>query len=526
MATTYPGSPGAGRVVLIYALFAGAWIGEQEPHTQQIRLVASNDLARELLGDEGIALHAVPHDAHSLAAAAMRDGRPAYTIDYLNDPRTASRREVARERGVHSAAALPIRHGGAATRVFVVYLGGKDTLDPETMALFEEMAADVSFALDNIARDRELVETRERLELSTRGTGFGIWDWWDVRDPDRLWISPRTYQLYGLRPGDDNPSVGALVSLVHAQDRPGVEAALQAAVREGVPLDGEFRIPSERGPFRRRRLKTQVVRDASGNVTRLIGVIEDIDERVHAEQAARESEARFRAIIEQSISGICIIDANGIFLYVNPRLVVILGYARSEDVTGRPALEFVAPEGYAIAQKNIRQPITGEAQTARFSFEALRKDGTHVTLGAHGTAGTYRGARVIIATVQDVTEVKRAEDRAQHYVEQLERTTQSTIEVVSAMGEMRDPYTHGHERRVGELAAAIGQEMGLDAERVEGIRGAGYLHDIGKIGTPSEILSKPSRLSAAEFELVKQHAQQGYGILKRFDFPWPVAEIA
>jgi HD-GYP domain-containing protein (c-di-GMP phosphodiesterase class II) len=101
---------------------------------------------------------------------------------------------------------------------------------------------------------------------------------------------------------------------------------------------------------------------------------------------------------------------------------------------------------------------------------------------------------------------------------------QSAIEVVSTIGELRDPYTHGHERRVGGIATAIAIEMGLPADRIEGIRVAGYLHDVGKIAVPAEILSKPTRLSKIEFELVKAHAQQSYEILKGMEFPWPVAE--
>jgi putative nucleotidyltransferase with HDIG domain len=109
-------------------------------------------------------------------------------------------------------------------------------------------------------------------------------------------------------------------------------------------------------------------------------------------------------------------------------------------------------------------------------------------------------------------------------VAKLRRAVQSTIEVVSTIGELRDPYTHGHERRVGEVATAIATEMGLPAERIEGVRVCAYLHDVGKIAVPAEILSKPTRLSATEFELVKQHAQQSYEILKGMEFPWPVAE--
>jgi PAS domain S-box-containing protein/putative nucleotidyltransferase with HDIG domain len=231
-------------------------------------------------------------------------------------------------------------------------------------------------------------------------------------------------------------------------------------------------------------------------------------------------------MIEQSISGICIMDANQRFVYVNPRLTVILGYESSESIIGRPALDFVAAENHALVAENMRLRVVGEAQSERYNFEAIRKDGSRITLGAHGTTGLYDGKRVVIATVQDVTELRRAEEEIERTVAKLRRAVQSTIEVVSTIGEMRDPYTHGHEHRVGEIATAIAIEMGLPADRIEGIRVAGYLHDVGKIAVPAEILSKPMRLSKTEYELVKQHAQQSYEILKGVEFPWPVAEAA
>jgi HD-GYP domain-containing protein (c-di-GMP phosphodiesterase class II) len=102
----------------------------------------------------------------------------------------------------------------------------------------------------------------------------------------------------------------------------------------------------------------------------------------------------------------------------------------------------------------------------------------------------------------------------------------STVQVVTTLGEMRDPYTAGHQRRVAEIAVAIGAELGFDARRQEGLRVAGYLHDVGKIRIPSEILSKPGKLSPAEFQLVQGHAQASYDVLKDVEFPWPVAEVA
>ncbi len=67
--------------------------------------------------------------------------------------------------------------------------------------------------------------------------------------------------------------------------------------------------------------------------------------------------------------------------------------------------------------------------------------------------------------------------------------------------------------------------MHLPADMVEGIRIAGVIHDIGKISVPAEILSKPGKLSQKEFELIKDHPQTGYEVLKDVEFPWPIAQI-
>ena len=96
---------------------------------------------------------------------------------------------------------------------------------------------------------------------------------------------------------------------------------------------------------------------------------------------------------------------------------------------------------------------------------------------------------------------------------------------MSQVVETRDPYTAGHERRVAELATAIGQEMGVDGAELDGLRLGSLIHDIGKISVPAEILAKPGRLSPVEFNLIKQHAQAGYEILSVIDFGRPVAEM-
>jgi len=122
-------------------------------------------------------------------------------------------------------------------------------------------------------------------------------------------------------------------------------------------------------------------------------------------------------------------------------------------------------------------------------------------------------------------ERKRAEKNLLETNQLLSQAITTTIQVLGMTVEARDPYTAGHQRRTTILAEAIAGEMGFPPEKIEGLRMAGKIHDIGKISTPSEVLSKPTRLTPVEYELVKAHAQKGYEILKEVESPWPLAEI-
>ena len=111
------------------------------------------------------------------------------------------------------------------------------------------------------------------------------------------------------------------------------------------------------------------------------------------------------------------------------------------------------------------------------------------------------------------------------YKRQLRKTLDGTVRALSRLTERRDPYTAGHQERVAELACAVAREMGLSEDRIEGLRVAGLLHDIGKTSVPAEILTKPTVLTELEFGVIKEHVRVAYDILSEIDFPWPVAEI-
>jgi len=109
-------------------------------------------------------------------------------------------------------------------------------------------------------------------------------------------------------------------------------------------------------------------------------------------------------------------------------------------------------------------------------------------------------------------------------VQSLKEALMASVEAMAKLVETRDPYTAGHEHRVAELASAIGRRMGLPQSTIEGLQVIGHLHDLGKIAIPTEILSKPTRLTPIEVQMVQSHPQVGYEILKGLTFPWPVAD--
>jgi HD-GYP domain-containing protein (c-di-GMP phosphodiesterase class II) len=159
-------------------------------------------------------------------------------------------------------------------------------------------------------------------------------------------------------------------------------------------------------------------------------------------------------------------------------------------------------------------------------FRLRHKNGSDVYVETRGSTVMSNGTPVAIqAIARDITERKRAEEQLRESLEQLRRAVETTIQVLVMAVEMKDPYTAGHQRRMTKLARTMATEMGLPPEKIEGLRMAGVIHDIGKITLPTEILSKPMKLSAIELSLIREHVRLGYDILKDVESPWPLAEI-
>jgi PAS domain S-box-containing protein/putative nucleotidyltransferase with HDIG domain len=153
-------------------------------------------------------------------------------------------------------------------------------------------------------------------------------------------------------------------------------------------------------------------------------------------------------------------------------------------------------------------------------------DEVSMLLGLANQAGlAIENAKLYEDAQRELAERKMAQEELSASVETLERTLKGAVSALAATTKYRDPYTAGHQELVTDLACAIAKEMGLPEARIDGLRVAGQLHDLGKIALPAEVLTKPSKLTETETLLIRTHVQAGYEILTTIDFPWPVAEI-
>lgn len=238
----------------------------------------------------------------------------------------------------------------------------------------------------------------------------------------------------------------------------------------------------------------------------------------------RASEENFRHSVEDSLLGIRIVTVNGQTIYANRTLLDTYGNTSVEEMDSVPNRERYTPASYSAHRERVEKRKLGEFVAPNYEIEIVRKNGEIRNLLVNRGEVFWDGKEQIQTLYQDITERKRAEKALDESYDKLRKTLDAVIQTMALTVEMRDPYTAGHQRRVAQLACAIAGELNLPQEKINGIRVAGIIHDIGKICVPSEILSKPGRITEMEFSLIKEHPRTGYDIIKGIDFPWPVAQ--
>jgi PAS domain S-box-containing protein/putative nucleotidyltransferase with HDIG domain len=266
--------------------------------------------------------------------------------------------------------------------------------------------------------------------------------------------------------------------------------------------------------------------NTKGEPTYLLGISEDITDRKRNDEALRESEGKYRGILENMDDAYYELDLSGNLVFFNDALISKTGFPR-EELMGMNYKQYISPETVKPVTMIFSEIYrTGQTVTL-FDYEVIMKDGqakyfeswAGLLFDSNSQPIGFRGM------ARDITARKEVEKQLQETLESLRKAVGVTIQVMVSAVEMRDPYTAGHQSRVAELARSIATEMELSQDKIEAIRMAGPIHDIGKLSVPAEILSKPTKLTNIEFSLIKEHARTGFEMLKDVESPWPLAEI-
>lgn len=259
-------------------------------------------------------------------------------------------------------------------------------------------------------------------------------------------------------------------------------------------------------------------------VAHFVMISRDVSQRFKAEATLSQNEEHLRLLFHHAPAALAMFDSLMRYLTVSDRWLSDYKLDRN-NIIGRSHYE-VFPNLASSWRAAHERALAGETIKSE-EDKMILPDGSEVWLRWEVRPWRHADESVggIVIFTEDITDRKAADLKIMGYVAQVERLLRGSLQIVANAVEKRDPYTSGHEKRVGLIAADIAREMGWSEEKCKQLEMIGLVHDVGKIGIPAEILTKPTRLTPVEFSLMKGHPQMGYDILADVDFPTPVAEI-
>ena len=211
--------------------------------------------------------------------------------------------------------------------------------------------------------------------------------------------------------------------------------------------------------------------------------VEDIiDRKLKEKQLCR--------ITDNMLDMISEIDEEGIYRYASPSFKNVLGY-EPDDLRGQPFMDYVHSKDYARVEAALKKAVKNRT-IKRLEYRYRNTAGDYLWLESTGNALLDKSGHFVGAVLgtRNITERKQAEDKLKQSIEKLKGVVEGVIQAMSLTVEIRDPYTAGHQKRVAMLASAMAREMNIPEDKLEGIRLAAAIHDIGKIYVPAEFLSK------------------------------------
>jgi PAS domain S-box-containing protein len=266
------------------------------------------------------------------------------------------------------------------------------------------LARTINYAIERKKADERLRKSEQHLELAVNGADLGLWDW-DVTTC-QITYNERTAQIIGGEPGVLSLKIETLSSIIHPDDLPGARQKIQAHMNGETPvIDMQCRINGRTSRWNWVQISGKAVeRDEEGKPLRAAGIIKDVSELFLAHEALRQSEERYRNIVETAGEGICVLDAEDRIIFTNQQMADMFGY-KIEEMLARSILNFMDDEARNIAQGHIERRRTGIKE--RYDSRYRRRDGSEfwgivsATPLIDGESGKYRGSLIMLADINE-----------------------------------------------------------------------------------------------------------------------------
>lgn len=282
------------RIAVEHGKFSLAIIATIDVKTGLLIPVAHSGKAGTYLDSLVVCADADREEGRGPTGVAVREGVPYICNDFIGDPVTTPWRVAALENGIRSSAAFPLKHEEQTIGALKVYSGQKGFFDQEIIDLLQEMAANISFALNNHSRElrrqqaeEALRESEERLKLVLEGSRHGYCDW-DIPS-GVVKISHRYIKMLGYAVGEIEPTASAISKLIHPEDRPRVNSLLAEEATASHPnFEIEVRMLTKTNEWEWMHYRGMVVeRDANGAALRVTGTCSNITKRKRYEEKLR-----------------------------------------------------------------------------------------------------------------------------------------------------------------------------------------------------------------------------------------------
>lgn len=420
------------RVIVESGRFKLAWIGLLDEVTQTIRPTAATGDNQDYL--EGLVISVDPGvpEGRGPSGTSFREGRTYVCNDFMTDPATVLWRDRARRVGIRSSISLPLNLNGRPVGALMAYADEVDFFGPPEVALLEESAADVSFALDVLAGEEQrhqaeqgLLRSQARLRFLVSATPAIIYSLRYGGNFATTFISDNVHAILGYTPEQFCSEPGFWTSRLHPEDS-AVISSFDGLVAHAGVLTREYRFRHADGSYRWMYDQVRVVADSADGTKELVGYWLDITDRKEAEASLRAREEIFSAIVAQAYDSTVLIDpATFGFVEFNATAHETLGYSREEfsrltlaDVEGqlsvaeiRRVSEMILKSGSAVFETTHRHR-GGGLRDVRVSVRAL----------------VVGGRQFMAAVWTDITEAKRLTNELRAS-EELHRTLFENMEL-------------------------------------------------------------------------------------------------